>query len=66
MTEWGDLALASNEHGDITLVKDGAEGIAFWLRFDETEDEAWYEFSFEEASHIRDWLNDYLPKEDEA
>ena len=64
--EDGLLDFDSTAHGYVEVAYDGAEGIAFWLMFDSQEDESWYRFTFEEADKIRDFLNYWFPKEDEA
>ena len=60
------LTLRSNKYGQMEFVYDGAEGIAFWLLFEDQKGEPWYRFTFDEAEEIRDFLNYWFPKEDEA
>lgn len=60
------IGLQSTEYGYLEVQCDGAEGIAFWLMFHEMGDEPWYQFSFEEADKIRDFLNYWFPKESDA
>ena len=62
--EDGLLDFDSATHGRVEVQYDGAEGIAFWLMFDDLDDEPWYRFTFEEADKIRDFLNYWFPKED--
>ena len=64
--EDGMLNFDSTTHGRVEFSLDGAESIAFWVMFDDQEDESWYCFTFEEAYKIRDFLNYWFPKEDEA
>ena len=64
--EDGMLNFDSTTHGHVEFSLDGAENIAFWVMFDSQEDESWYCFTFEEADKIRDFLNYWFPKEDEA
>ena len=58
------LNFDSTTHGHVEFCLDGAESIAFWVMFDEHEDESWYRFTFEEADKIRDFLNYWFPKEE--
>ena len=62
--EDGLLNFDSTTHGPVEFYLDGAESIAFWVMFDDQEDESWYRFTFEEADKIRDFLNYWFPKED--
>ena len=63
MEDWM-LNFDSTTHGHVEFSLDGAESIAFWVMFDDREDESWYCFTFEEAYKIRDFLNHWFPKED--
>ena len=64
--EDGLLNFDSTTHGHVEFSLDGAESIAFWLMFDDQKGEPWYRFTFDEAEEIRDFLNYWFPKEDEA
>ena len=61
MEDWM-LNFDSTTHGHVEFYFDGAESIAFWVMFDDQEDESWYCFTFEEADKIRDFLNRWLPQ----
>lgn len=62
--EDGLLDFDSTTHGYVEVAYDGAEGIAFWIMFDDQEEEFFYRFTFEEAAKIRDFLNYWFPKEE--
>lgn len=61
----GSIYLQNDKYGYVEVSYDGAEGIAFWLVFDDGLDgDSWYRFTFEEADKIRDFLNYWFPKEE--